>query len=251
MKGALRACGKGRNVAQQHKWPLVLPPAATVSCPSLRRTWAVRSAPALTTSSAGAAAAGLAHFHGTFASASISALPGLLVCSAGPFRSTRSALRVGLRLPPGRSGGRIGPRLVSLSLALAALLARNRSWLRTGLPAAWLLPLPLRPEHTCEGAARWLRGRRCFAEPPFPPFPGLGLPPCPWRFGWRFSPGWWSFPASFRPDFHQSSSSALTGSPATPFADFNSYPKARICVFNGDNRFIPLAFLPPSIPGYR
>jgi len=104
--------------------------------------------PALTTSSAGAAAAGLAHFHGTFASASISALPGLLVCSAGPFRSTRSALRVGLRLPPGRSGGRIGPRLVSLSLALAALLARNRSWLRTGLPAAWLLPLPLRPEHT-------------------------------------------------------------------------------------------------------
>ena len=64
-------------------------------------TWAVRSAPALTTSSAGAAAAGLAHFHGTFASASISALPGLLVCSAGPFRSTRSALRVGLRLPPG------------------------------------------------------------------------------------------------------------------------------------------------------
>ena len=97
-----------------------------MSCPSLRRTWAVRSAPALTTSSAGAAAAGLAHFHGTFASASISALPGLLVCSAGPFRSTRSALRVGLRLPPGRSGGRIGPRLVSLSLALAALLARNR-----------------------------------------------------------------------------------------------------------------------------
>ena len=147
-------------------------------------------------------------------------------------------------------GGRIGPRLVSLSLALAALLARNRSWLRTGLPSAWLLPLPLRPEHTCEGSARWLRVRRCFAEPPFPPFPGLGLPPCPWRFGWRFSPGWRSFPASFRSDFHQSNRCAFTGPPAPPFADFNSYPKARIYVFNGDNRFIPLAFLPPSIPGY-
>jgi hypothetical protein len=36
-----------------------------------------------------------------------------------------------------------------------------------------------------------------------------------------------------------------------PFADFNSHPRARIYVFNGGNRFIPLAFLPPSIPGYR
>jgi len=148
-------------------------------------------------------------------------------------------------------GGRIGPRLVSLSLALAALLARNRSWLRTGLPAAWLLPLPLRPEHTRKGSARWLRGRRCFAEPPFLDLPGLGLPPCPWRSGWRFSPGWRSCPASFRSDFHQSNRCALTGPPAPPFADFNSHQKARIYVFNGDNRFIPLAFLPPSIPGYR
>lgn len=106
-----------------------------------KRIWAVRSAPALTTSSAGAAAAGLAHFHGTFASASISALRGLLVRSAGPFRSTRSAMSVGLRLPPG---------------------------LRVGAPArSWYpCPSPLRP---C------LRGTAHGRELAFQP---LGCCPC-------------------------------------------------------------------------
>lgn len=221
-----------------------MPSAPTVSCPSSRRTWAVRSAPALTASSAGAAAAGLAHFHGTFAPSAISALPGLLVTSAGPFRSTVSAVRVGLRLPP---GCRVG--------ALA------RSW--------YPCPSPLRPclrgtARGCELAFQPLGCCPCRAGPvqpvvsgqevlcgtSIPSASGLGFPLARCPHGWRFSPGWRSFPASFRPGFHPSVRFTFTGPPAPPFADFNSHPKGRIYVVNGGNRFIPLAFLPPSIPGY-
>lgn len=106
---ALRAGHRPRCAA---KWPLVLPPAATVSCLSCKGDfWAVRSAPALTASSAGAAAAGLSRNHGTFASASsrpfracLPPLPDHLVPAFGPDG----------RLAPAAwpSGRAIGPRLL-------------------------------------------------------------------------------------------------------------------------------------------
>ncbi len=169
-----------------------MPSAPTVSCPSSRRTWAVRSAPALTASSAGAAAAGLAHFHGTFASGTISALPGLLAAAAGPFRSTPAAVHsacAGCRAcwwahwpwlvplpiaspqPDCAAGLRVGPAFRPLGCCPCPCLASGAALrgcpfrlVPAGWPHAWL---PL----------RWL---------PHPP----GLPPMSARRTCRrFSPG--------------------------------------------------------------
>ncbi len=229
------------------KWGLMLPPVPTVSCPSLRRTWAVRSAPALTASSAGAAAAGLAHFHGTFASASISALPGLLVCTAGPFRSTRSA----------SARKACACRLVVLVGALAPSPSPWRPCLRGTAHGCGLAfqPLGCCPCHCAQSIPVKVlpvaSGAEMLCGTSVPSVSGPGVSPCPWRFGWRFSLDWRSFPASIRPGFHPSVRFTFTGPPAPPFADFNSHPKGGVTIFNGGNRFIALAFLPPSIPDYR
>ncbi len=204
------------------KWGLVSPPVPTVSCPSLRRTWAVRSAPALTTSSAGAAAAGLAHFHGTFASGFISALPGLLVAGAGPFRSTRSALRVGLRLPPGLWVG-------ALARSWYPCPSPRRSRLHGTRPGCGLAFQPL---GCCPCRASPVQpvvsGQEVLCGTSIPSASGLGFPLARCPHGWRFSPGWWSFPASFRPGFHPSVRFTFTGPPAPPSADFNSHSKGGI-----------------------
>ena len=107
--------------------------------------------------------------------------------------------------------------------------ATGRHWLRAGLPAAGSAALA----RSCPS------GRGC----------SLSSAACPCL---AFQP---LAEARLRrvcqPGLHQPGLSRRPRLSSLPLRDFNSHQRCGLSIVIGSNRFIPLAFPPPSIPGYR
>lgn len=160
-RGGLRAAPFCRQPPCTAKWPPVLPPAATVSC--LRGPV---GAPALTASSAGAAAAGHSPNHGTFAVDGRALRRGrALPWPAGP-RFPPLAPATGLRL-----GRAVWPWRLPCPLPQRPCMREWSLRRRAGLPAGGLLPLPVHPVRPVRSVARPFRGGLALAK-----LPPRGLP---------------------------------------------------------------------------
>gem|GEM_PF-3989258 len=202
-----------------------MPSAPTVSCHSLR------SAPALSASSAGAAAAGLPRGRGTFASGGGMAVPRHLATVAGPLRAARCS-----RLPAGekplvracRLGGRAVAGCVTCSGRRSAGWRPSLLVKRAGLTA-----------HPAAASAPPRCCRRLLALGLFASVPALL--PVVWRSVLAVTAG-----------LRRDAPLFQAGLPARPvtlikFPPDGRNPLQKLAV----TASFPLAFLPPSIPGYR
>ena len=229
----------------------MLPSAPTVSCHSLR------SAPALSASSAGAAAAGLPRGRGTFASGGGMAVARHLATVAGPLRTVRCP---GCRLVRSPFWGPVAwvasplpaASPVPVATALAGANAAGRASGPDGPSGCCSCPFcaavagfwPLAVSH---------RGRRCgrFWHHPA----GVCRPAgCPAGCILPFGPCRWSGAPSWRRHerLHAFAPLFQAGLPVRPvtlieFPSGEGNPLQKLAV----TASFSLAFLPPSIPGYR
>lgn len=225
------------------------PSAPTVSCHALG------SAPALTASSAGAAAAGLPRHHGTFASGGGMALRNHLPTVAGPF-SHRPACPdprgvIGFRRPrllwPRRF--RLRHRVSGVTVvAFAARLTGCAGLAAPGCCSHRLWPIvPACAAFPSTPGWRCRRSRCCPAGPAVrrvSPLAASCLPAC---CRWTGAPSWRS-PSRLRGDAPW----LQAGLPARPICWFQFPPDRWYCIQKlAVTASFPLAFLPPSIPGYR
>ncbi len=170
-----------------------------------------------------------------------------LVTGAGPFRSTLSTPRPGLRRPPGRQVGALARVWCPCPSPCSPCLRRKMPGCGLAIQPLSCCPCPrargVRLALRCGGA---LRNLRSFG------LPGQGLPPVArgTRAGFSALTGG-DFPSvPARPACASGAVAAVILPPAR-CGDFNSHQRWGLYVSNSGNRFISLAFLPPSIPGYR